>query len=146
MDLVLWEFLQFFGGWVAGKGLDALYRRLTSRRRSLKEELISAVDSALAADHALAEHCDDVPKVAKEVIRHLEDSALLQSCLTDDTQALVRHIQQTEGFSLPGFTGTPENAASLLRGVAQVAIGKLMDAVKQDDALFKEFMSTPART
>lgn len=141
MDPTLSVFLMVFVGWVARKTLDSIYAVLVLRRGSLKQELVSAVNSALDADPALREHCEDVPRVAEEAVRHLEDSALLQACLADDPQALVNHIQKVQGFCLPGFKGTKTDEASLLRGAMEAAITALLRAVSADDALFREFMA-----
>ena len=142
---VLGVALEVFGNWVAEKTFDRIYGSLASRRTSLRQELISAVNSALEADPVLKQHCDDTPRVAEEAVRHLEDSALFRACVAGDPQALVSHIQEVDGFSLPGFRGTKADEASLLRGAAAAALTTLLRAVGSDAALLGEFMTWFAR-
>jgi len=139
VDATSWTVLSLFGSWVAKKTLDSLYTRLTSRGRSLKQALIDAAKSALERDPALARHCEDIPTVAEEVVERLRESALIQACLADDPRALVDHLQRTGGILLPGFKGTEADAASLLRGAMQAALGGLLKAIGSDEVLAREF-------
>ena len=129
-------------GRLVSKGLDHLVASLSQTHKTLKDELVVAIRSALESDTALAQHCDDVPGVSNEVVKRLEDAALLEACLADDPRVLVDLIHQKGGYSLPGFRGNDEDAVSLLRRAAQAALSRLFEALKSNDALFREFVAS----